>query len=410
MVLIEQYGTQGIINLACIFWLLFTAFAENSIIAPTFAPYMKYLGDTDLQIYTIAVPMVYVSAAMTMFYIATRKDPNIRIIAIVTGLSGLVGSLIYIFPWSPWSILLARLLCGVSYGDSIMKLVYIHKYIPLQCQKETMTYMYLDTLFGYAFGFAASAFTEVHFPEKGAINKLNGGVLMLCPFLLIQVLSFTFFYVKPNVQHEPPVSDQENDRYSKTLFGIIIFLNCYLYIIAHASGDQTASQVFDYFGYPYFFVWYYQIYGFILICLGIYFNPQSRSLTTTMICVSLCAFTLSNIISLFTHNNFLVYIIGVSIGLPFFGLVEINLETKFLEIISEVSNPNIYIMMKELIKTIATAVGLLITGEMYDNKEGFSMYVGLLFFQTCPAIIAAAILLYNENRMTIINHDKDIAV
>jgi len=410
MVLIERYGTQGIINLACIFWLYFTAYAESSIITPTFATYMKSLGDSDLQIYTIAVPTVYVSAAMTMLYIATRKDPNICIIAIVTGISGLVGSLIYIFPWNPWSIVLARFLCGVSYGDSIMKLIYINKYIPLQFQKETMTYMYLDSCLGYAFGFAASAFTESHFPETGVINKLNAGVLMLCPFLLIQVLSFAFFYVKPNVQHEPPLSDEENDRYSKTLFGIIIFLNCYLYIIAHACGDQTISQVFVYFGYPYFYVWYYQIYGAIMVYLGIYFNPQSRSLTTTMICVGVCAFTLTNIIALFAHNKFWVYMIGASVAFPFFGLVEINLDTKFLEIIDGVSNPNIYIMAKELIRTIATAVGLLITGEMYDNKEGFSMYVGLLCFQTCPAIVAAAILFYEENRMTIINHEKEIAL
>ena len=135
---------------------------------------------------------------------------------------------------------------------------------------------------------------------------------MLCPFLLIQVISFTFFYVKPTVQYEYSVSQQGTNRnYSKISCGIIILLVSYFSLFGHACGDQIIVQIFDYFGYPYFIIWYWQIAGFVVACLGIYFNPQSRSLTTIMICIGVFATTLSNIIFFFIYKGVYVYLVGV---------------------------------------------------------------------------------------------------
>ena len=84
------------------------------------------------------------------------------------------------------------------------------------------------------------------------------------------------------------------------------------------------------------------------------------------------------------------------------------MEAKFLDMLNEVSNPNVYIMANNLIKTSVTGVALLITGEIYDNKEGFWMFLGIFFFLTCPAIIAASILVYNDNQLIIVNDEKEM--
>jgi len=129
-----------------------------------------------------------------------------------------------------------------------------------------------------------------------------------------------------------------------------------------------------------------------------------------MICIAVFATTFANVIFFFIYRSIFVYLTGIFISIPFAGSAEINLDVKFLEIIDEVSNPNLYIMIKEMIKTTVLGLALLITGEMYDNKEGLRMFGGIFVLQTCPAIVASGILLYNENKLKIIDDEKELAI
>ena len=47
--------------------------------------------------------------------------------------------------------------------------------------------------------------------SEGAINRLNGGMLLLCPCLLMQVFCFTFLYSKPTTENGSPLSTENRN-------------------------------------------------------------------------------------------------------------------------------------------------------------------------------------------------------
>ena len=59
-------------NLACIFFLMFTAFVDVSAFAIIQQPYMESLGDIDSKLFKFAAPLQYLCAGFVMFYIASQ--------------------------------------------------------------------------------------------------------------------------------------------------------------------------------------------------------------------------------------------------------------------------------------------------------------------------------------------------